>query len=290
MIAWFHEPLAAATEVSGGKGACLSRMSAWGLPVPRGFVVCAEAFQEFLGASNGHVPDVESILSSVMPRRIADAIRSAYGGLGDDVPVAVRSSAVCEDGASASFAGQQETFLNVRGTEAVIQRVKECWASFYSPRAVFYRKNKGDAEDTRMAVVVQEMILADKSGVMFTIDPVRKTPGHVVIEAVFGLGEGIVSGLITPDHYVLDRRDGSLVREFVAMQLTAIVDAGEGGTRQIDMPEEQGAARVLDGPQVDRLLQLGLRLERFFGGPQDIEWCTRGDEIFLLQSRPITTL
>ena len=172
----------------------------------------------------------------------------------------------------------------------VVRRVRECWASFYSPRALFYRANKGDLNDTRMAVVVQEMVLADKSGVMFTVDPVSKARHNVVIEAVFGLGEGIVSGLITPDHYVLNRLDGSLVRQFVAMQPTAIVHAAEGGTREIDLSEDQGASRVLSDLQLNSLLRMGIRLEEFFGTPQDIEWCIRNEEIFLLQSRPITSL
>jgi pyruvate,water dikinase len=204
--------------------------------------------------------------------------------------VAVRSSAVCEDGESASFAGQQETFLNVRGAQEVVRRVQDCWASFFTPRAMFYRAEKGDINDTRMAVVIQEMIAADKSGVMFTVDPVSKTREHLVIEAVFGLGEGVVSGLITPDHYVINKIDGSKIREFIAPQSTAIVCEPDGGTREIDLAEEQGAARVLTGQQLDCLVKLGIKLEEFFGAPQDVEWCIRGDEIFLLQSRPITNL
>jgi pyruvate,water dikinase len=264
MIAWLHDAATASREVSGGKGSCLSRMAACGFPVPRGFVVCADG--------------------------IDDAIVAAYEELGADVAVAVRSSAVCEDGETASFAGQQDTFLNVRGAAEVVRRVAECRASVFAPRAVFYRSQKGDPADTRMAVVVQEMIRAHKSGVMFTADPVRKTLAHIVIEAVFGLGEGIVSGLITPDQYVINRSDGSLVREFVAPQLTAIVYDEEGGTKEIDLAEEQGAARVLTWRELNCLIALGLRAEQLFGAPQDIEWCIRNNEIFLLQSRPITSL
>ncbi len=273
MIAWFHEAVATNSEITGGKGAGLSRMAATGLPVPPGFVVCSGAFQ-----------------MSPMPEAIKEAISGAYAKLAANTPVAVRSSAVCEDGESASFAGQQETFLNVRGAQEVVRRVQDCWASFFTPRAMFYRSEKGDVNDTRMAVVIQEMIAADKSGVMFTVDPVSKTREHLVIEAVFGLGEGVVSGLITPDHYVLNRADGSSVREFVALQSTAIVCEPGGGTREIDLVEEQGAARVLNDQQLDCLVGLGARLEEFFGAPQDVEWCIRGNEIFLLQSRPITNL
>ncbi len=264
MIVWFHEASATRREVSGGKGAALSRMAVAGFPVPSGFVVCADGGDE--------------------------AVAAAYEKLGPDLAVAVRSSAVSEDGETASFAGQQETFLNVRGAAEVIRRVAECRASFFAPRAVFYREQKGDPSDTRMAVVVQEMVRADKSGVMFTVDPVSKTRAHIVIEAVFGLGEGIVSGLITPDQYVMNRPDGSLVREFIAPQCNAIVYDEEGGTKEVDLPGEQGAARVLTDRELNCLTALGIRLEEFFGAPQDIEWCIRGREISLLQSRPITSL
>jgi pyruvate,water dikinase len=122
------------------------------------------------------------------------------------------------------------------------------------------------------------------------VDPVRKQADHMMVEAVFGLGEGIVSGLITPDHYIIQRRDGALVREFISTQMVAIVHAADGGTVEIELPEEQGAARVLDDGQLNHLREMGLRLEQFFGMPQDIEWCLRGGELFVLQSRPITNL
>jgi pyruvate,water dikinase len=203
----------------------------------------------------------------------------------------VRSSAVSEDGEAASFAGQQETFLSLRGADAVLHAVRECWASFFTPRAMFYRAQKGVLADVQMAVVVQEMVRAEKSGVMFTADPIHKQPGHMVIEAVFGLGEGIVSGMLTPDHYVIDRNDGSMVREFIAMQLRAVVhDESGGGTAERELSEEEGSARVLDQEALEGLRQAGLRLEEFFGKPQDVEWCIRKSEMFLLQSRPITTL
>lgn len=284
-----------------------------GLPVPRGFVVCASAFGDFLDASNGAAAiselaaglDVQDdsalagiserlrgfILSTALPAAIEDAIRDAYSQIGQDAPVAVRSSAVSEDGEAASFAGQQETFLNIRGAGEVTRSVRECWASFFTPRALFYRAHKGTLADTRMAVVVQEMVLAARSGVMFTIDPVEKRRDRLVIEAVFGLGEGIVSGLITPDHYVVDRKSGAIVREFIATQPVAIVhDAKSGGVTRIDLTEQEGAARVLTAAQLNALREMGPRLEAFFGSPQDVEWCLRGEDMLLLQSRPITTL
>ena len=313
MIAWFDEQPASSTPVAGGKGASLSRMAAAGLPVPPGFVVCAAAFGDFLERYEGadlinrvtrdlDVSDSAAlddaseqirrlILSSPLLPEIEQAIRNACRKLGEDRLVAVRSSAASEDGEAASFAGQQETFLNLQGAEGVVQSVRECWASFFAPRAMFYRAQKGTLTDTGMAVVVQEMILAEKSGVLFTVDPVQRRRDHMMIEAVFGLGEGIVSGLITPDHYVVDRDDGSLVREFISTQTRAVVhNSNGGGTKEIELPEHEGGARVLREDELHGLRELGLRLEQVFGAPQDVEWCIRGDKLLLLQSRPITTL
>jgi pyruvate,water dikinase len=312
MVFSFERLPADATPVAGGKGASLARMSSAGLPVPPGFVVSAAAFEAFLSAHDaaGRVGalleglDVHDqaaldaaaneirqlICDSAMPADLETAIRDACQALGG-TRVAVRSSAVSEDGEAASFAGQQETFLNVKGADAVLTRVKDCWASFFSPRALFYRAQKGVIADTRMAVVVQEMVAAEKSGVMFTVDPVARRRDRVVIEAVFGLGEGIVSGDLTPDHYVVDREKGSLLEEFVAWQLEAVMlDLDAGGTRSVELPEEQGRSRVLSDKELDDLRKVGLHLENHFGAPQDVEWAIRGNELLLLQSRPITTL
>lgn len=287
----FEELPPDATLVAGGKGASLARMTALGLPVPPGFVVCAETFRVFLHQSGGaelianlmHRLDVneatgvervseeirELITSIPLPAEIDRAIRESYGRLKHPNLLAVRSSAVCEDGRTASFAGQHDTFLNVKGVDAVLARVRECWASFFAPRALFYRERKGSLDDTRMAVVVQEMVPAEKSGVMFTVDPVQSRHDCMVIEAVLGPGEAIVSGTVTPDHYVIARGTGAIVHEFI--------------------PEEEGA-RVLSTDELNRLRELGLRLEQAFGSPQDVEWCIRGEDVLLLQSRPITTL
>ena len=280
-----------ATAIAGGKGASLSRMLAAGLPVPPGFVVAAPAFREFLSSCGGDaviealtrnldVNDASAvdraaaairqlILSTPVPAALASAIVAAHTKLEHGELVAVRSSAVSEDGLAASFAGQQESYLNVRGRDEVLARVRECWASFFTPRALFYRAQKSVLADTRMAVVVQEMVQADKSGVMFTADPIRQRRDCMVIEGAPGLGEAIVSGEITPDHYVLSRDAGAVVDVFVP-------------------DEERG--RALSDSELDGLRTMGLRLEAFFGSPQDVEWCIRGDELLVLQSRPITTL
>ena len=276
--------------IAGGKGASLSRMAIAGLPVPPGFVIAAGALQGVLDSCGGltlieglttnldvddaraveHAADSirEMIVSTPVPAPLAHAILAAHAAMEHGELVAVRSSAVAEDGLTASFAGQQESYLNVRG-DAILDRVRECWASFFSPRALFYRAQKAVIGDTRMAVVVQEMVQADKSGVMFTVDPVRNRRECMIIEGAPGLGDAIVSGEITPDHYAVSRDDGAIVDAFI--------------------PEHQ-RGRVLSETELNRLREIGLRLEAFFGSPQDVEWCIRGPELLVLQSRPITTL
>jgi pyruvate,water dikinase len=277
--------------MAGGKGASLARMANAGLPVPGGFVVAADAFREFLESCGGNTViarltkdlDIEDaraieqaaetirdlIVSTPLPAPLAQAILAAHAELAHGGLVAVRSSAVSEDGQTASFAGQQESYLNVRGGDAVLRRVQECWASFFSPRSLFYRAQKAVLADTRMAVVVQGMVQADKSGVMFTVDPVRNRRDCMVIEGAPGLGEAVVSGEVTPDHYVISRDDAAVVDMFI--------------------PDEEGG-RVLTDGELNGLRELGLQLEAFFGSPQDVEWCVRGGALMLLQSRPITTL
>ena len=289
-ILFFDEAPAQSAAVAGGKGASLSRLASAGLPVPPGFVISAGAFHGFL-QSCGALDAIQEItarldvddstaidraaaaiqqhiLSAPLSPALIDHIGAAYARLASGGGVAVRSSAVSEDGAAASFAGQQETYLNVHGIDAVLGHVQECWASFFSPRALFYRARKGVLGDTRMAVVVQEMVQAEKSGVMFTVDPIRGRHECMIIEGAAGLGEAVVSGEITPDHYVVSRHDGSIEDQYI--------------------PGD--AAPVLTPDELDRLRALGLHLEQFFGSPQDVEWCIRGRAIFLVQSRPITTL
>jgi pyruvate, water dikinase len=304
-----------AVAAAGGKGASLARIATAGFPVPAGFVVCAQALQSFLdgeGAAliQGLVAGVdiqdqislqkistticEWICNRAVPAGIEEEIHRAYSQLGratENLLVAVRSSGVSEDSETASFAGQQETYLNVSGSANVVRKVRDCWASFFSPRALFYRGTKGSLTDTSMAVVVQEMVQADRSGVMFTVDPIQKRREYMVIEAVFGLGEGIVSGAITPDHLVIDRQNGSIVEEFVAFKATSVSwNSATGATCESELPEEKTNARVLDDADLSALCTLGLRLEEHFGKPQDVEWCIRDGQVFVLQSRPITVL
>jgi pyruvate, water dikinase len=280
-VVWFTEEACREVEVAGGKGASLARMTTEGLPVPPGFVIPsyvlrnsidAERMLE-LAASHSTRELQELVVATEPPREgITAAYENLVGGrltatykLVGNKKVAVRSSAVAEDSEAASYAGQQETYLFVEGGEEVCRRVVDCWASFFSERALFYRSRKGFLEDLRMAVVVQKMVDPEKSGVIFTVDPVRRRRDRMVVEAVRGIGEQVVSGEVTPDHYTLDRR-GKVKRE-------KIVDD-----------------RVLTDEELQRLGDLGRQLEERHGVAQDIEWAMVGEEIYLLQSRPVTTM
>lgn len=268
-VLWFPDEACRDVACAGGKGASLAAMTAAGLPVPPGFVIPSWALERavdserllVLARAGDHEAAQAVVLAAELPSQpqIVEAYEELGGGL-----VAVRSSACAEDSDAASYAGQQETYLNVSGADAVCRRVVECWASFYSERALFYRSRKGSLDDLRMAVVVQQMVEPRKSGVLFTVDPVQRRRDQMVVEAVFGLGERVVSGEATPDHYVLDRT-GACKRERLA----------NGG--------------VLEAEELAALAKLGRALELQFGCPQDIEWAI-ADKLYLLQSRPVTTL
>jgi pyruvate,water dikinase len=287
---------------AGGKGASLARMAGLGLPVPPGFAVHASALVAALPddgaelravlADEDHARAAERAQAMVaaleLPGGLADAIRAAYAALGDDAEVAVRSSACAEDSEAASFAGQQETYLHVRGADAVLDRVRDCWASFFSERALFYRAQKHHLEDLDMAVVVQRMVAADVAGVLFTIDPTRGRKDRMVVEAVFGLGEAVVSGQVTPDHYVL-ARDGRVKRINLTTQPHKVVRHEDGGVHEEPLDEAAGAERTVSDEQLAALAEIGRDLQDRMGVPQDIEWAIEGGELFVLQARPVTT-
>ena len=273
-VIWFSDEACQDVGLSGGKGASLARMSAEGLPVPPGFVIPSYVLEESLDTERmvelAATRSAEGLQELVAQCQLpTDEISAAYENLIEtsvgDAKVAVRSSAVAEDSEAASYAGQQETYLYVEGAQEVCRRVVDCWASFFSERALFYRSEKGSLGDLRMAVVVQKMVDPEKSGVVFTVDPVRHRRDRIVVEAVRGVGEQVVSGEVTPDHYTLDR-NGNLKRQ-------KIVDE-----------------RVLMDEELLKLAELGRRLEDKHGIAQDIEWAIVGEEIFLLQSRPVTTM
>ena len=291
----------ACTDVrrSGGKGSSLARMAALGLPVPPGFVIAASALADALPnggdelkalAARQDAAAAQALIRTVeLDAALREAVLAAYAGLGPgDVPVAVRSSACAEDSEAASFAGQQETFLHVRGGDQVRARIRDCWASFFSERALFYRSKKGSLDDLGMAVVVQRMVDADVAGVLFTCDPVRKRRDRMIVEAVIGLGEAAVSGAVTPDHYIL-KRDGQVRKASVHQQPYAIVADEAGGVVERSLSPEEGGARKASDELLAQLARLGDDLEQRVGVPQDIEWAVQGGELFVLQARPVTT-
>lgn len=295
----FAEPACAEVACAGGKGSSLARMAALGLPVPPGFVIPADALAEALpdgGAELRRLAEAQdaeaaqNLIHSVeLDPALGDDVLAAYAALGpDDVPVAVRSSACAEDSEAASFAGQQETYLHVRGGDQVRARIRDCWASFFSERALFYRSQKGSLADLGMAVVVQRMVQADIAGVLFTCDPVRGRRDRMVVEAVIGLGEAAVSGAVTPDHYVL-KRDGTVRKAQVHEQPYAIVANEGGGVAERALSPDEGGARKAGDELLAELARLGDDLEQRVGVPQDIEWAVQDGELYVLQARPVTT-
>ena len=265
---WFNEPDCQSVEIAGGKGASLASMVGQSLPVPNGFVVPSDVMEACVDADKlralARAKDFKGAMKLVEDTaQVHDTVLEAYDTLGG--LVAVRSSASAEDSEAASYAGQQETYLNVSGREAVRQHIIDCWASFFSERAIFYRELKGSLDDLRMAVVVQQMVDAEKAGVTFSVHPVTRRKDRMLIEAVFGLGEQVVSGEVTPDHYVVDRK-GRKKKE----------DTPHGG--------------VLTDDVLVKLTNLAVQLQKHYGVPQDIEWAIREGNVFLLQSRPVTTL
>ena len=285
----FADPECREVARAGGKGASLARMTELGLPVPEGFVIPADVLATVVDvdALRAALPDHEKAQAIVAAADPPAEIAEAYAALGDDPPVAVRSSACAEDSETASYAGQQETYLYVRGADQVVDRVRDCWASFFSERAIFYRQQKGSLDDLGMAVVVQRMVRSDVAGVLFTCDPVRGRRDRMVVEAVLGLGEAAVSGQVTPDHYIL-KRDGTVRKAQVSEQPFAVVPVEAGGTEERELGAE-GAEQKLGEEQLRELARLGDDLEQRLGGPQDIEWAVEDGEIYVLQARPVTT-
>ncbi|MCL7417261.1 MAG: phosphoenolpyruvate synthase [Halalkalicoccus sp.] len=310
-VRWLAEIGADDIETVGGKGASLGELTGAGLPVPPAFVVTAGTYREFIEnagideeieeAVDVDVEDSkalaraqeranELVLETPFPDELREEILAAYAEFEDDPFVAVRSSATAEDLPDASFAGQQETFLNVTG-EDLLDRVRECWASLFTQRAIYYRKQQGfDSEEVNIAVVVQRMVDAEKSGVMFTSHPSTGDP-RIILEAAWGLGEAVVSGSVSPDNYVVDRESGEIEEETIATKkLQCVRDEESGETVEIEVPEEKREARVLEDEEIATLIELGTRVEDHYGTPQDVEWAIVSGEVFMLQSRPITTI
>jgi pyruvate, water dikinase len=279
----------------GGKSAGLGELIAGGIPVPPGFALSADAYRRVLEEA-GLRPDAasEAILSALGERPVPDPVReevvAAYEALGDDPPVAVRSSAIGEDSAEATFAGQQETYLWVRGADALCEAVRDCWASLHGERATSYRERLGPAgEAPAMGVAVQLMVDAAVSGVMFTCNPVSGDPSTIAVNASWGLGLAVVGGEVTPDEYRLSKVTGELLQRTVSSKDVQYVP-GSGGAARVEVPDERREEPCLDDAQLEALVEVGRRVERHFGSHQDIEWAiAREGELFLVQSRPVTT-
>ncbi|MFO7927138.1 phosphoenolpyruvate synthase [Natronomonas sp.] len=311
-VLWLDEIRSGDIGSVGGKGASLGEMTAAGLPVPPGFVVTAGTYRAFIeetgideelfdavgidsddseALSAAEAKAKELVLETEIPEDVREDILAAYDDLDDGKAfVAVRSSATAEDLPTASFAGQQETFLNIT-REDLIERIKQCWASLFTQRAIYYRNEQGFAHDVvDIAVVVQRMVEADKSGVMFTSHPSTGEP-KIIIEAAWGLGEAVVSGAVSPDNYVIDRETGETVEATVAdKKLMMLKDEETGKTVERAVPDDKRNARVLTDDELAKLVELGEHAENHYDEPQDVEWAIVGDEVFMLQSRPITTI
>src|SRR5688572_7140692 len=298
--------------VVGGKGANLGELSRIeGLRVPAGFCVTTDAFQRIMAEApsiddrldrlSRLKPDDRAAIRALgaeirrtlegiaIPDDLAAAITRPLARLGERAAYAVRSSATVEDSPTASFAGQQDTYLNVVGSAAILQHVSRCWASLFTERAVTYRLRNGvDHRRVHMAVVVQQMVFPHVSGVLFTADPITSNRKVVSVEASFGLGEALVSGLVNPDVYKV--RDGEVVDKAIGTKQRAIHALPAGGTQVQAIDPAQQDQPALTDAEVVQLAQLGRRIEAHFGRPQDIEWCLVDDGFQVVQSRPITTL
>ncbi|MFD1660511.1 PEP/pyruvate-binding domain-containing protein [Streptomyces caeni] len=292
------ETSAGQADLLGGKALRLGEMIDAGLPVPPAFCVTTDLFRRFLeetglsariaGAERRIVREL--ITSTPVPDAIAEAIRGAYRDLGSPC-VAVRSSASSEDSAAQSFAGQHDTLLNLTGEQAVLEAVRACWASLWSDRAGYYRDGgEGDtALPGLMAVVVQEMVQPDVSGVLFTVDPVGGRPNRLVVESCYGLGEGLVSGRVTSDFFVVDASTLDVVEQLVNFKVTRYQAAGPGRVDLVKVPTDLRNLPSLTSDQLRELADTALRVRKHYESEQDIEWAIRDGELYLLQTRPITT-
>jgi len=314
-ILWFQEVDKDDIPLVGGKGANLGEMAKAGFPVPRGFIVTSKAYFDFLEENKLksrihqelkkiNIEDPQTfnevsekiknlILNGQISSSLAKEIIFNYlklGGLIKQALVAVRSSATAEDLPTASFAGQQTTFLNVQGEANLLKKIQACWASLFEARAIFYREEKGfDHFKVGLAVPVQEMIPAEISGVMFTLNPVTHQKNQIIIEAVWGLGEFIVQGEVTPDTYLIDKNSLDILSKKVEKQEIQLIKVG-ALTKKTKVPRQRQLKRKLTDTQIVELAKLGKRIHRHYFYPQDIEWVFYRKKFYIVQSRPVTTL
>lgn len=298
-------------DLAGGKGASLGEMTQAGIPVPPGFVILSASFEKFLEETDLNV-EIDSILHTVdhkeihtvenasekikalileaeMPEDIAKEIGASFKKLGTKY-VAVRSSATAEDSTSAAWAGQLDSFLNTTEKD-LLEKVKHCWASLFTPRAIFYRFEKGlHGTHISVAVVVQKMVESEVSGIAFSVHPVTEDRNQLIIEAGFGLGEAIVSGQITPDSYVVEKKPRRIIDKNISEQERGIYRDTKGGNVWKDIATSEGSLQKLSDEQILELTELILKIEKHYGFPCDIEWALEKSKFYIVQSRPITTL
>ncbi|SDA42651.1 phosphoenolpyruvate synthase [Methanobrevibacter millerae] len=303
--------------IAGGKGANLGELTQAGIPVPPGFVVTAGTYEKFMEDSgiNDKVLDIldkidindtkalqaaaeeikSIIIETPIPEDMIMFIKEAYNQLcqkvgEEDTDVAIRSSATAEDLPEASFAGQQDTFLHVSGDDEVIEYIRKCWASLFEARAIFYREeNNFEHSKVLIAVVVQKMAVADKAGVMFTVNP-STGEDIALIEGSWGLGEAVVSGDVTPDNYQVAKANNEILNVTISDKKVMYTNDESGTSVKVDVPEELRKERVLSDEELIELTEMGKRVQAHYGEPMDTEWAFERDNLFLLQARPITTL
>ncbi|OGY94674.1 MAG: hypothetical protein A2406_02520 [Candidatus Komeilibacteria bacterium RIFOXYC1_FULL_37_11] len=299
-----------AVALAGGKGASLGEMTKAGIPVPPGFVVLSAAFEKFLEETDLNV-EIDAVIKTVkhedinlveqasvkirdlisdaqMPDDIAKEIKAEFKKM-DAKYVAVRSSATAEDSSVASWAGELESYLNTTEKD-LLDKVKKCWSSLFTPRAIFYRfeKKLQDAK-VSVAVVVQKMVQSEVSGITFTVHPVTEDRDQMVIEAGWGLGEAIVSGMVTPDAYVIDKKDFSIMDINIADQAKKIIKTPKGN-QFVEVEHNKREEQKLGGVQIIELAKICAGIEKHYGFPCDIEWAYEKGDFYIVQSRPITTL
>jgi pyruvate, water dikinase len=297
----------------GGKSSTLGELIAGGIPVPPGFAVSTSAYRDFVDEaglagmisaemSRASPEDVDSVgaasqaISQAMrfapvPDSVRDEVTRRYSDLGEP-PVAVRSSALGEDSEEATFAGQQETYLWVRGADHVVDAMRDCWVSLYSPPAISYRARLSGQDEPAMGVAVQQMVDAEVSGVMFTCNPVSGDPSMVAVNASWGLGLAVVGGEVTPDDYLVSKVTREVVREHVhPKDVEYVPDAAGRGAVRVEVAVERREIPCLDAAAIAELVDLAGRIERYFGSHQDVEWAiARDGGLHVLQSRPVTAV
>ncbi len=313
-ILWFNQITKDNIPQAGGKGANLGEMTQAGFPIPPGFVVTSDAYFAFIKHNRidafiiDQTTDLDTskmdqlnlvaeavknrILSGEIPSQIRKDIVSSYMGMekGREPYVAVRSSATAEDLPDASFAGQQSTYLNIKGPNNVVQAVKECWASLFEPRAIFYRvENKFEHMKVGLAAVVQEMVQSEKSGVIFTVEPVEEDHNLISIEAAYGLGEIVVSGSVTPDRYLVSKKNFEIVSKEIFKQTWMITKVNEENVHA-NVEEGMQEQQKIGDEQIIALAKIAANIEKHYGRPQDLEWAYSEGKLYIVQSRPITTL